>query len=328
MLDAIESILRKGKNLDQTLACNLLGIFVFHFDFEYTTTFYARFLPFLEPVIRDKSVSCSFRTAAVTTLAVLQAFSGYCDFVLMLDIMKVYESIFKSAGMKQDGKASVFDESINSLHVAALRGWTFLYSFLSRFDINLVGQNMLSMMSNLLQASNVDFRITAGETCAIIYERLRTDFDANFKGPHYKRLLELLKELSVDGSKSFTKIDRKKQRCLFRDIFDTVATNTYFQSSVNFGQENILLSNNIERFRYNFICSIFSGGLQIHLRDNICLRNLFGLGPPIQIVCSNVFDRRLARDQRKLENCIASKQRTKFMSNVRDKRNDMLNTIN
>ncbi|CAL8086518.1 unnamed protein product [Calicophoron daubneyi] len=322
-VNGIENVLKKGKPQDQTLAAECLAIGCLQFDTQSISEHFVRFLPILETAIKDVSAPCRFRGAAAMALAVLQFLAGHCDFVSPKDLMKTLETVFKGSCLKGDGKAPTLDPSVTALHVAALKAWGLLFTLLPQFDIGLVGKPLLPNLLSLLQGTSVDMRIAAGEITALIYERIRNEVDDRFKGPYYSDLVRILNELATDGTKSRSKVDRKKQRHSFRELVDLVEHFEISETSVNFGSEVLVLGSCTEHFHYDLLCGLLKGGLSRHLQENCQVRNLFDLGIPV-VITQSLMDRRAARNQRRMANMYAAKIRTQKLSTRRDRRSNVV----
>ena len=78
----------------------------------------------------------------------------------------------------------------------------------------------LRRMTNLLETSDLNVRIAAGESLALMYEMAR-DFNKDFTGDS-NGLCDLLRDLATDGNKHKAKKDLRQQRSSFRDILKTV----------------------------------------------------------------------------------------------------------
>ncbi|CAH8613795.1 unnamed protein product [Dicrocoelium dendriticum] len=320
LLGGIEYVLKKGRTQDQALAVDCLTVFFLQFISQNIQDYFARFWPILDTALRDTTVSTLLRAACATALSIFQLVAGQCDFVSSKELMKSFESVFKGSCLKGDGKAPVLDAHVSSLHVTTLRAWGILYTFLASYDVGPVGKAMLPTLISLLQGANVDLRITAGEVAVLIYERIRIEEDKRFRGPYYCELTRLLNGLSTDGTKSRSKIERRKQRHTFRELVDALEHSEVTETSINFGSECLQLGSCTEHMHYDLLCCLLKGGLSRHLQENSLVRDLFDLGPPV-VLPTNPLDRRSARDQRRLANALASKLRTQKLSSHRDRRN-------
>ena len=78
----------------------------------------------------------------------------------------------------------------------------------------------LRRMKFLLETSDLNVRIAAGEILALMYEMGR-DINEDFVGDN-NGLCDLLRDLATDGNKHKAKKDLRQQRSSFRDILRTV----------------------------------------------------------------------------------------------------------
>ncbi|CAH8493749.1 unnamed protein product [Heterobilharzia americana] len=326
LITSIENIFRKGKPQDQVLAADLLTVFSLQIDPHEVPIWFERFFPLLEPIIRDTTKGRKLRASSAITLSVLQSLSDYCDFVSPLDVMKSFEFVFKSSTAKIDVKIPFSETDLSDLYVAALKAWTLMYTFLSPYDAGIVGKAVIPALLSLLQCSNVDVRIMAGEASAVIYERIRNEIDDKFKGPYYSDLVRLLSELATDSSKNRSKSDLKKQRHSFRELLEAVTHSDYPETTVDFGTEVLTLTSCAAHFHYDFLCTVLGSGLRRHLRENPQVRDLFDLGLPL-LTQQTGANRRVLKEQKKMTNMLASKTRTQKLNVHRDKRREMLNEL-
>lgn len=72
-------------------------------------------------------------------------------------------------------------------------------------------------LSELLESSHLEVRLSAGEAIALIYE-LGREFSTDFQEDFTPELVETLRGLATDSHKYRAKKDRKQQRASFRDI--------------------------------------------------------------------------------------------------------------
>ena len=69
----------------------------------------------------------------------------------------------------------------------------------------------------LLESSDVDLRMTAGESLALVLE-FSYDYDSDYEPEDLAGLIVTVKQLATDSTKSRSKKDRKEQRSTFRDV--------------------------------------------------------------------------------------------------------------
>lgn len=87
-------------------------------------------------------------------------------------------------------------------------------------NISFLSTRHLRRMTNLLETNDLNVRIAAGESLALMYEMAR-DFNRDFIGDS-NGLCDLLRDLATDGNKHKAKKDLRQQRSSFRDILKTV----------------------------------------------------------------------------------------------------------
>ena len=94
-------------------------------------------------------------------------------------------------------------------------------------DIIYICHNIFSNLSHLdhlhglLSSPDVELRITAGETIALLLE-VAYDHDEEYEPDGLENLVDSLRQLSTDSQKYRSKKDRKEQRSSFREVLKTV----------------------------------------------------------------------------------------------------------
>merc|ERR1719333_272988 len=177
---------------------------------------------------------------------------------------------------------------------------------------------MIKKLQVLLLSSDVDVRITAGEAIALILE-FAYDYDEEFEPEDLGKLIETLKQLATDSTKSRSKKDRKEQRSSFRDILRGVEEGDPPSEKVKFGQEVLYLDSWYKKQQYDWFCKVLGSGMNIHLSSNYLLREIFELPPPLP-----AFDpsnsNKISKSERNAANQLAFKLRTQSRMKNRDKR--------
>lgn len=77
-------------------------------------------------------------------------------------------------------------------------------------------------LPELLETGDVDFRIAAGETIALMNEVVRETRVESSKLPNMDALCTRLRELSTESTKHRAKKDKKQQRSSFRNILHSI----------------------------------------------------------------------------------------------------------
>ena len=87
--------------------------------------------------------------------------------------------------------------------------------------------------------------------------------------------------MATDSTKSRSKKDKKEQRSSFRDILRGVEEGDPPQEKVKFGQEILYLDAWYKKLQYDWFCKMLGSGMNLHLRSNYMLREIFELPPPL-----------------------------------------------
>ncbi|KAG1352502.1 hypothetical protein G6F62_002662 [Rhizopus arrhizus] len=142
----------------------------------------------------------------------------------------------------------------------------------------------------LLESSDKDIRIAAGENIALIFEivHIFTSTDENgeeysededeVEKPEYDNMYELvrtLKDLSVESSKRRAKSDRAEQKSVFRDIVKSVEENIKPVEELKIGGKIILFRGWGKILILNAFRRVLGQGLQHHLKTNMMLKQIF-----------------------------------------------------
>ena len=136
-----------------------------------------------------------------------------------------------------------------------MSGWSLLLSLLSPGDVHRLANSNISKFSGLLLSSDVDLRITGGEAIALILE-FAYQYDEEFLPDGLDSLIESLKQLATDSTKSRSKKDRKEQRSSFRDILRTVEDAEPPNEKVKFGQEVLYLDSWDRKLQYEWFAKV------------------------------------------------------------------------
>jgi len=179
----------------------------------------------------------------------------------------------------------------------------------------------MKRISELLDSSDVDLRITAGETIAVLHEVAR-DCDEDFEVDIMDYLCEKLKLLATDSQKFRAKKDRKQQRSSFRDILKAVEHGEPPSEIVKFGRERLVIDSWCRKRHYDAFCQVLGSGMNLHLTVNELLRDIFELGQPMNNE-GGVLPK-ISKFERHMGNIAAFKARTKTRGKLRDKRADVL----
>ncbi|VDK55600.1 unnamed protein product [Anisakis simplex] len=165
-----------------------------------------------------------------------------------------------------------------SVFSAALAGWSLL--------INQAGRRTLesalldeSKLCAFIDGAQVDMRLSAGESLSVLYETAIETMGVAYRFPNHQHLLELLETLSTDSLKYRAKKDRRVQRFSFRQIYNFIKDQTAPSMKIKFSGETLELDSCGKKLLYDLLCGVLRGGMNLHLKSNPMLREIFDLGP-------------------------------------------------
>jgi len=246
-------------------------------------------------------------------------------------VMMALECIF-SVNHRNSGDGSTCSAETLHLHSAALSAWSLLLTVLPAQHIFQLSQIHIRGLVQLLDSTDVDVRIGAGEAIALIYEGARQydedfGFDTSSDGeeascPTLDQVDELclkLRQLATDSNKYRAKKDRKQQRSSFRDVLRAVEENESPEIRVKFGREALDIDSWSCKHQYDSLCQILGSGMNLHLAQNELVREIFGLGAPLlQDDAANL--NKVKKVERHHMNMVTFKARTLARGKNRDKR--------
>jgi len=232
--------------------------------------------------------------------------------------MEVLEGVFSSSFAKKDGTVPTVNPELQALHCAALSSWSLLLTLLSSGDVFRVADKHVQHLRGLLESSDVDLRMTAGESLALVLE-FSYDYDSDYEPEDLAGLIVTVKQLATDSTKSRSKKDRKEQRSTFRDVLRGVEEGEPPSQKVKFGREMLRLESWFICLQYQWFCKQLGSGMNLHLADNYMLREIFELGNPLPALDGTSSDKP-SKEERNAANQLARKIRTGIRSKNRDKR--------
>lgn len=189
-----------------------------------------------------------------------------------------------------------------ALRMTGLDCWGLLATTLH--DFRLAGQDdvqmgrgleILALLKDCLETTNVELRSAAGECVALIHEaRLNMGIAAedgenvtarrfrrgSWDGSEWEVLMDEVKqriaELSVESGYHLSKKAKKQQRATFREFMGTIVDDEAPEEVISFRNGNLTLSTWREIIQLNFVRHCLQGGFQIQLLTNATLQAIFG----------------------------------------------------
>uniref|UniRef100_T1J854 Interferon-related developmental regulator N-terminal domain-containing protein n=1 Tax=Strigamia maritima TaxID=126957 RepID=T1J854_STRMM len=221
--ECIKSSLKRGKVDEQSAAAILAVLTCIQLGpGSSSDSMFAELCPVLTTSLNDKSLTFKTRGTCATALALLALIIGEMEQGTIISLMSTFEALFSASYFKGNGTVPNHALEVTALHSSALAAWSLLLTVVSINDVSSMAERHVMRLSELLESSDVELRIVAGETIALLYEIAREE-DENFMGGETLDDLSFkLKQLATDSHKYRAKKERKQQRSSFRDILRTV----------------------------------------------------------------------------------------------------------
>lgn len=322
LTDSIERCLKKGKSDEQRSAAVLAAVFCIQLGPGIESE---EVLKTLGPIL--KKIFCD-GTASIQARQTCAACFGVCSFIATDDITELYstleclENIFTKAYLKEKDTNIICSTPNTVLHISSLLAWTLLLTICPINEVKKKLEVHFHKLPSLLSSDDVNMRIAAGESLALLFELAR-EMESDFFFEDMESLTQMLRALSTDGNKHRAKVDKRKQRSVFRDILRAVEERDFPTETVKFGPERMYIDCWVKKHTYDTFKEVLGSGMQYHLQSNEFLRNVFELGPPVMLDAATLKTMKIPRFERHLYNSAAFKARTKARSKCRDKRADV-----
>uniref|UniRef100_A0A8C9ZXZ3 Interferon-related developmental regulator 1 n=1 Tax=Sander lucioperca TaxID=283035 RepID=A0A8C9ZXZ3_SANLU len=321
--DSIERCLKKGKGEEQRAAASLACLLCIQLGSGIESEEVFKTLkPIFKNILADGSANLQARQAVATSL-------GLCTLVAEDDILDVhstmecFENLFTRSYTRKDGTCPLINPQTSQLHTNALLSWALLLTICTASQLKDIMCKHLPKLPRLLESEDVNMRIAAGETIALLFELAR-DMDSEFEFDDWDELCDKLNALATDCNKHRAKTDKRKQRSVFRDVLKAVEVGADFQSeTIRFGTERMTIDSWVRKRTYDAFREFVGSGMNYHLQANEFIRDVFELGPPMLVDSATMKAMKISRFERHLHNSAAFKARTKARSKFRDKRVDV-----
>lgn len=279
ILDSISRTIKRSKGSDLGHAANLISIICATIGpAPDTDIIFSELVSQLLVLLSDQTIQPDIRAKCSKTIAI-------CTFIIGIEgyleqVMDRLFAIFSASCKKGDGTMPTVNEQLASLHSACLQAWTLLLTAVNssspQVALELIEEYM-DKITELLDSSNLDVKISAGETLAVMCEAIKSQND-DVMADDFADLCDKLRELVSDTQKSRGKKDLRQQRSNFREILASIEEDEAPNMLVKFGRERLVLGTWSKRRQYEAFCDFFGTGLNLHLAENEVLRDIFGLG--------------------------------------------------
>ena len=324
MIDKLSKLIHHGNSTEPVMALKVFTTFITQIgDIFISDQFCKEINESFQSLYLHKSISPQVRQAALRLISLTYFLSSQINWSEVQTSMNHIWNIFKCT-MQRDRN---IDRNTNfDVEITAMKCWTLLFSILPSHILVDVGLPVLSTLTKILKCSNVDSRITAGESIALIYNKIRTETDHEFHTEDHVDLIYEIELLATDGKKSRNKQDRKIQRLSFREILKQVqiGERDFQVKEIRFHNETMEIDDWMKKCQYEFLCDILEDGITHHLQRNIHVRYIFNMGRPIEINESQILNfRNTQKKSQNLSNKVNAKlKKQERQQNRSDHRNE------
>ncbi|KAI7868494.1 interferon-related developmental regulator-domain-containing protein [Spinellus fusiger] len=235
------------------------------------------------------SPECELKIQCLISMGIM-AFTSASDIDIQLLRNFVFDIIeTEGADINLDGFSS---QNIDSLTCAALHTYSLLY--ISAFSEGIIDfdilweevEKVMPVHDMLLESSEKDIRVAAGENIALMFETVRV-FTENKEEeedkedkvqPEYDNmdgLIHTLRTLSVESSRRKNKHDNVEQKSVFRDVIKSVEEGISPVEELKIGERTIVFRGWSKILLLEAFRKIIGQGLQQHLRTNELFPQIF-----------------------------------------------------
>ncbi|XP_031721664.1 interferon-related developmental regulator 1 isoform X2 [Anarhichas minor] len=263
--DSIERCLKKGKGEEQRAAASLACLLCIQLGSGIESEEVFKTLkPIFKNILADGSANIQARQAVATSL-------GLCTLVAEDDILDVhatmecFENLFTRSYARMDGTCPLINPQMSQLHTNALLSWALLLTICTANQLKDILRTHLPKLPRLLESEDVNMRIAAGETIALLFELAR-DMDSEFEFDDWEQLCDKLNALATDCNKHRAKTDKRKQRSVFRDVLKAVEEGDFQSETIRFGTERMTIDSWVRKRTYDAFREFVGSGMNYHLQ--------------------------------------------------------------
>ena len=323
MTDLVERALNKrslNKNTEIVAGAKLGSLIILSLaTYTEAEQVYQTILPLLTKVMKDPSANPEARRECATTLA-LSTFIACQDVAQIKYICNTLQETYAQTLPNDNGEFPSYSASVTSFYAAVISGFCLLISIMSPTYVYSIANSFVKDMFSLLNSSDVNMRITAGEAIALAHELAR-QHDEDYCWIRENELSEALHELATDSQKFRAKKDRKQQRASFRDVVRTVDEGELPYETLTFGPHHQLQHLELDtwslKLQYQALCNSLTQGINHHFTYNVGIRNIYDLGPPPLNIDMSIFQTKVKKPNHQSEE---TKARIRARNKTRDNR--------
>ncbi|XP_060530073.1 interferon-related developmental regulator 2 [Cylas formicarius] len=326
LCDCVEKSLKKGIAAEVTEAAELATVMAVQLGVDESADgVWQSLRPILLAIACDKAATPLVRAKCCATLGNI-AFLTDVEVGEILTLMQQLEAIFAGSYLKGDGIAPNVTTEVAQLHAAALSSWSLLFTLMAPGNIATMMNNSkvlptLEHLSELLESSHLELRLSAGEALVLVFELGREE-DKDFAEDFALDIAETLRQLATDSHKYRAKKDRKQQRATFREVLQYIENDTASDVQIKIGRRVLPLNSWVKRKHYDTLCNILGPSINIHLLENDLLKDILEIEPVEESRILAHTQNQIDRAKRKVLNAANFKARTISRAKNRDKRSD------
>ena len=326
IMDIIERSIKKGKGEEQGVAATLSSVLATTLGpGDEHEALFKDLSSLLITVLADASASASVRAKCASAIGLNLFIHGDArttDGEVIESVMDTLATNFCGSCLKGNGQIQTnLTPAVTAMHASSLMAWSLLLTIQSTATVLRLAEKLGKKISELLESSDVDVRVAAGETIAILYEICR-ETDEDFELENHYDLIDKLKLLATDSQKFRAKKDRRIQKSSFRDILKAVEVGGVPSIIIKFARDRLFIDSWCRKRQYDSFCSVLGSGMNLHLAQNELLRDIFSLGS--SVVDASGTGSKVSKFERHMENLAASKARKITRGRLRDKRADVI----
>lgn len=305
ILDFVEKLLKKGQKEDRVLSSAISCALCIQLGEGESLKVFTTLKPILISMINDESVSPSARASAASALG-LSCFIGAEETEDTAECLAALKAVFS--------KKIPSDPTHHIAFSNALLAWGLLLTVASESVAQEQVEGVLAIICKILERGDLNLRIAAGETVALVFEIAR-EMDYSLRNGPINNLYAMLRDLANESGRHKGKREKRQQRSSFRDILKSVEDGYSPDETIRFGIEYIKMTSWTWLCRYNAFKEALGSGTNIHLESNMLLREIFGLGIPITRECK---ESKSGKYERQWQNAVSTKARKQHRNQRRD----------
>lgn len=271
ILDIIEKLIKKGQKEDRVLSAGIACALCIQLGEGESLRVFTTLKPILIAVINDDTVSPLARASAASALGI-SCFIGAEDINDTATCLAALKVVFS--------KKIPSDPAHHVAFTHAMLAWGLLLTVASESVVQEQMEGSLGIICKILENGDLNLRIAAGETVALMFE-LSREMDYTLATGSLNNLYSLLRDLANESGRHKGKREKRQQKSSFRDILKSVESGSAPEELIKFGSEFISMTSWTWLCRYNRFKEAVGSGINTHLSSNMLLREIFGLGIPV-----------------------------------------------